>query len=139
MALFAGSMLFVWLHVVWFLTWMILNALRFLPFDPPPFGLLTIIVSLEAIFLSTFVLMSQNHQGADFDKRAKIDLQVNMIAEREITKVLTMLTAIQGHLGMDGAHDIELDQMQRQTRIDVLADATEAAEARRRRSPTEVS
>ena len=56
---FAGSMRFVVLHVIWFGAWVLLN-LTVLPFDPFPFGLLTMLVSLEAIFLSTFVLISQN-------------------------------------------------------------------------------
>lgn len=128
-AMFAGSMLFVWLHVALFTTWIGVNVLGVLPFDPPPFGLLTIIVSLEAIFLSTFVLISQNQQGAEFDKRAKIDLQVNLIAEREITKIMTLLDDIRQHLGLE-AHDVELEEMKQQTHVEALADATDRAEGK---------
>jgi len=128
-ASFAGSMVFVWLHVAFFAGWIGVNALGVIPFDPPPFGLLTIIVSLEAIFLSTFVLISQNQQGKEADKRAKVDLQVNLIAEREITKVMTLLTEIQRHLGMEAKNDTELDEMQHTTRLADLAAATEEAEA----------
>src|SRR4029450_5674286 len=73
---FSGSMLYVWLHVVWFSIWIAVNIslLVFAPFDPYPFGLLTMIVSLEAIFLSTFVLITQNRQAIAADRRAKVDL-----------------------------------------------------------------
>src|SRR4051794_33138109 len=74
---FSGSMAFLYLHVAWFAVWMAINLgwLRVKPFDPFPFGLLTMIVSLEAIFLSTFVLISQNRMQAVADKRADLDLQ----------------------------------------------------------------
>jgi uncharacterized membrane protein len=81
---FAGSLRFVYLHSVWFFVWVVLNigvlgaALKF---DPFPFGLLTMIVSLEAIFLSTFVMVSQNRQSARADLRAKLDFETNLRAE----------------------------------------------------------
>lgn len=76
---FAGSMLFVYVHFVWFGIWILLNiGLIHLPrgseFDPFPFGLLTMIVSLEAIFLSTFILVSQNRMATISDQRAELDL-----------------------------------------------------------------
>src|SRR5688572_7043773 len=79
----AGSMAYLWLHVVWFGTWLVANTVLGFGFDDFPFGLLTMVVSLEAIFLSIFVLISQNRQAMLADKRAKLDLQVNMIAEDE--------------------------------------------------------
>jgi uncharacterized membrane protein len=63
-------------------------------FDPYPFGLLTTIVSLEAIFLSTFVLVSQNRQAAIAERRAELDLQINLLAEYEVTRILTMVDAL---------------------------------------------
>ncbi|HEY0754288.1 MAG TPA: DUF1003 domain-containing protein [Ktedonobacteraceae bacterium] len=99
---FSGSMLYVGLHVIWFGGWIIFNlgwfGLR--PFDPFPFSLLTMIVSLEAIFLSSFVLISQNKQAHQADKRAEIDLKVNMVDEKETTKILLMVAEIQEHLGI---------------------------------------
>ena len=129
---FSGSMVYVWLHVAWFAIWTVVNTSWFglRPFDAFPFGFLTMIVSLEAIFLSTFVLMAQNRQDKESEKRAKIDLQVNMIAEQEITKIIKMLAALQDHLGIKDAVDAELVAMQASTRIDELADANEAAEAK---------
>jgi uncharacterized membrane protein len=128
---FSGSMFYVWLHVVWFSIWIVVNIslLVFAPFDPYPFGLLTMIVSLEAIFLSTFVLITQNRQAIAADRRAKVDLQVNMIAEREITKVMEMVQHLHNHVGLGTPdHDRELEEMQEPTHVTKLADAIDDAE-----------
>jgi uncharacterized membrane protein len=128
---FSGSMLYVWLHVAWFSIWILLNVgiLVFEPFDAYPFGLLTMIVSLEAIFLSTFVLITQNRQAIAADRRSKVDLQVNMIAEREITKVIEMVKHLHEHLGVDmPEHDAELEEMRKPTHVSKLADAIDDAE-----------
>ena len=82
------------LHAVWFAAWMAINTglIAFIaPFDPFPFPLLTMIVSLEAIFLSLFVLASQNRLTHQSEKRAQLDLQIDMLAEREMTAVLIVL------------------------------------------------
>jgi uncharacterized membrane protein len=105
---FSGSTLFVFLHVLWFGLWILLNInLVRLPhvseFDPFPFGLLTMIVSLEAIFLSTFVLISQNRMAALSEKRAELDLQVNMLAEQKAAKTLELLEHIAQQL--DSVYD----------------------------------
>jgi uncharacterized membrane protein len=102
---FAGSMRFVYLHVAWFGLWIAVNlgllaaapGSRFAPFDPFPFGLLTMTVSLEAIFLSTFVLISQNRQAAVADRRAESDYEVNVRAEAEIAKLLALVEALVVH------------------------------------------
>ena len=128
---FSGSMFYVWLHVAWFAIWIGLNVAYFIfqPFDPYPFGLLTMMVSLEAIFLSTFVLIAQNRQALAADRRAKVDLQVNMIAEREITKVIELVSHIHEHLGIDQPkHDHELEEMKKPTHVERVADAIDAAE-----------
>lgn len=93
---FSGSMAFVYLHVVWFGLWVAVNAgllARFglRPFDEFPFGLLTMLVSLEAIFLATFVLISQNRMARASEKRAELELHVNMLAEQKAAKTLEML------------------------------------------------
>lgn len=89
----AGRELSVALHAVWFGIWLGLNTGLFglKPFDPFPFSLLTSIVSLEAIFLTLFVLASQNRLTREADKRGHLDLQVNLLAEQEMTMVLRML------------------------------------------------
>lgn len=111
LTLFSGSMVFVYVHALWFGFWILFNAgwLGNKPFDPYPYSLLTLIVSLEAIFLSTFVLISQNHASAIADKRADLDLQINLLAEHEVTHLLTLVDAIADHLGVEGEnrHDVE--------------------------------
>ena len=101
---FAGSMRFVYLHTVWFGLWIALNAglllatgLGIVPFDPFPFGLLTLVVSLEAIFLSTFVMVAQNRQSALADARAQADYAVNVQAEAEIAKLLHLVETLMAH------------------------------------------
>ena len=93
----AGRMWFIVTHAVWFAVWVSLNeglvpALK--GFDPFPFSLLTMIVSLEAIFLSLFILMSQNRASRREDARAHLNLQVDLLAERENTLMLQMLQAL---------------------------------------------
>jgi uncharacterized membrane protein len=91
---FAGSSVFIVLHIVWFTVWIIVNLGRIHgihPFDPYPFTFLTMVVSLEAIFLSIFVLISQNRMAHQADRRAHLDLQINLLAEQENTMMLRML------------------------------------------------
>jgi len=78
---FAGSMLFVYLHLGWFVLWVGYNVVAPKGFDRFPFGLLTLIVSLEAIFLSTFVMISQNREALRSEIRAQLDFETNVIAE----------------------------------------------------------
>jgi uncharacterized membrane protein len=88
-------------HVVWFATWISLNlglVEGIAPFDPFPFPFLTMTVSLEAIFLALFVLASQNRLARQADKRAHLDLQIDLLAEREMTAVLQILQDIAAHL-----------------------------------------
>jgi uncharacterized membrane protein len=93
----AGSAGFVVAHIVFFAVWIPLN-LGIVPsvsiFDPYPFSFLTLVVSLEAIFLAIFVLMSQNRAARLADRRAHLDLQVDLLAERELTAMLHMLRAL---------------------------------------------
>jgi len=101
---FAGSMRFVYLHTLWFGVWVLANSglllamgFRLVPWDPFPFGLLTLIVSLEAIFLSTFVMIAQNRQSAVADARAKADYEVNVKAEREVARLTLLIEALVQH------------------------------------------
>ena len=122
---FSGSMVFVYLHILWFGAWLLVNTGRvgILQFDPFPYGLLTMIVSLEAIFLSTFVLISQNRFSDAAGRRAELDLQIGLLAEHEITRVLQMLDAIQDKLGIANDTDRELADLEMETRPeDVLAE-----------------
>jgi uncharacterized membrane protein len=97
----AGSGPVLFLHVVWFAAWVIMNVdlIRGIrPFDRFPFPFLTMTVSLEAIFLALFVLASQNRLARQADKRSHLDLQVDLLAEREMTAVLQLLQDIASHL-----------------------------------------
>jgi len=110
---FSGSMIFVYIHLVWFGIWLAINLgwTHLRPFDPYPFNLLTMTVSLEAILLATFVLISQNRLSEIADQRADLDLQINLLAEYEITRVLTMVDAIADHMGLEVGHDPEVDEL----------------------------
>jgi uncharacterized membrane protein len=122
---FSGRMIFIYLHVLWFGAWVLLNTGRFgvRSFDPFPYGLLTMVVSLEAIFLSTFVLISQNRLAEEADRRADLDLHIGLLTEHEVTRVLQMLDAIQEKLGIVHDTDSELAQLEMETRPeDVLAE-----------------
>src|SRR5688572_26125483 len=92
-----GSGPFALFHLVGFSLWLLVNAgivSGIEPFDPYPFNFLTLVVSLEAIFLSVFVLMSQNRLTRQAENRAHLDLQVNMLAEQELTAILRMVQGI---------------------------------------------
>ncbi len=99
---FCGRMTFVWVHVAWFAVWIVQNTIlpKRLHFDPFPFQFLTLAVSLEAIFLSAFILISQNRQGRLAERRSHLDLQINLLSEQENTKMLAMLETIQKNLGV---------------------------------------
>lgn len=127
---FTGSMMFVWLHVAWFAAWISLNVswFGFEPFDPYPFTFLTMIVSLEAIFLATFILMSENRQARLADRRARVNLQVDMISEREVAKLMELVAEIHESLGLERKPDRELARMQRPTNIEHLSEAAQTVE-----------
>jgi len=122
---FSGRMIFVYIHIVWFGIWIILNTGWFglHPFDPFPYGLLTMVVSLEAIFLSTFVLISQNRLSEETERRADLNLQIGLLTEHELTRVLQMLDAIQDKLGVIDHKNSELADLEMETKPeDVLAE-----------------
>ena len=110
-------------HAIWFTAWLLINtgALPLVePFDPFPFQLLTLAVSLEAIFLTLFVLLSQSRMAVRADKRAHLDLQIDLLAEREMTAVLRLLLDTARHL------DVKLSLTDQQ-----MADLVEKTDIRR--------
>jgi uncharacterized membrane protein len=123
---FAGSMRFVYIHAIGFAVWMIFV-------EKNPWPKLTLIVSLEAIFLSTFVLVSQNRMGVVADRRADLDLQINLLSEHEITRLLTLVDAIADHLGLEVGTDSEVDELKRDTAPEVVLEEIEAREHQRPR------
>lgn len=114
----AGKMWFIVLHGVWFGAWVMVNdglVPGWKPFDPYPFQFLTLVVSLEAIFLSLFILMSQNRASRQSEQRAQLDLQINLLSELESTKMLQMLQAICRHHHLEQADDPEVSQLAQRT------------------------
>ncbi len=110
---FCGSSLFLFSHVILFSGWIVINTglIYFIaPFDPFPFGLLTMVVSLEAIFLAIFILVSQNRSSYIATLRDEFHLRVNLIAEEEITKVLQLLAEMRKEMGIK-KEDPELQEM----------------------------
>ena len=123
---FAGSILFVILHLIWFLIWIVINA-KLVPgipaFDPYPFTFLSMVVSLEGVLLATFVLIKQNRMSKRADQRAQLDLQINLLAEREGTKNLQLLQRLCQHFGMkEEEADAEIEELVQTTGIERLAD-----------------
>jgi uncharacterized membrane protein len=102
---FAGSIKFVYAHIIWFGLWVLVNLGAFaflgLKFDPYPFGLLTMVVSLEAIFLSTFVMISQNRQADREELRAKLDYETDVKAEEEISYIKAVVEEIAKEMNIE--------------------------------------
>ena len=109
----AASTPFLVFHVVWFAAWVLVNtgAVGVRPFDPFPFGLLTLIVSLEAIFLAIFVLMAQSRESAVAELREEVSLQVVLRMEEEVTKTLQLVAGLYTRLGQQVREDPELREM----------------------------
>jgi uncharacterized membrane protein len=116
----------IFAHAIWFAMWILVNLSAIPgiePFDPFPFPLLTLISSLEAIFLALFVLASQNRMGKQSDLRANLDLQIDLLVEREMTAVLQLLNDIAKHLDVDTSVTTDkLSDLIKKTDIKRLAD-----------------
>ena len=125
---FAGSMKFVYLHLAIYGAWIVTN-LGWLPlpqFDPS-FVVLAMVASVEAIFLSTFVLITQNRMAVLADKRADLDLQISLLAEHEVTRLITLTTEIAKKMGVEASTDPELSELARDVAPEkVLAKMEEA-------------
>jgi uncharacterized membrane protein len=127
-AQFCGSMTFVWMHVAVFAAWIAYNSLPwFDAFDPYPFTFLTLVVSLEAIFLSTFILISQNYDMRVSERRNQLDLQINLLAEQENTKTLQILERIAKKVGAHLSDDPQVRALEEATRPDALVEQIEEA------------
>jgi uncharacterized membrane protein len=111
---FAGSMTFVAVHALLVIGWIAVNAglTPVRPFDPS-FVILATVASVEAIFLSTFIMISQNRAALAADRRADLDLQISLLAEHEITHLIKLTTRIAQQLGIEEARNPELDELKR--------------------------
>jgi uncharacterized membrane protein len=125
---FAGSMPFVYIHLVIFGGWILANV-GFVPMVQPwdpSLVVLAMIASVEAIFLSTFVLISQNRMSAAADKRADLDLQTSLLTEHEVTRLITLVSAIAQHLGVETRVDAEVRELERDVAPEAVMDRIEA-------------
>jgi uncharacterized membrane protein len=121
---FAGTMTFVIVHVIGLILWFLINtgALPIVkPWDPYPFILLALIVSVEGVLLSTFILMKQNRMSRHADHRDHLNLQIDLLAEKEVTKVLEMQRQLCAHFGITSANDPEAAEMSQHTAVEDLA------------------
>ena len=122
---FMGSLTFVVLHLMWLGTWFAWNlgAFGLEPFDPFPFGILTLIVSTEGVFLAIFILISQNRMSRMANQRAHLNLQISLLAEQETTKILQRLKTVADHLDIrETERDEEIERLSQSTHLEVLAE-----------------
>jgi len=128
---FSGSMRFVYLHLALYGGWIVANlgwipSVR--PWDPT-FVVLAMIASVEAIFLSTFILITQNRMAAVADRRAELDLQVSLLAEAEITKLVELVSMIAERMNVPASEQREIEEMKKRVAPEAVLDAIEETNA----------
>jgi uncharacterized membrane protein len=129
-ARFSGSMAFVYVHLALYGFWIVAN-LGFVPGVQPwdeSFVVLAMMASVEAIFLSTFILINQNRMAAVADKRADLDLQISLLTEHELTKVVAMVDAIADRLGVAHEAKDEVGELKRDVAPEAVLDAISSTE-----------
>jgi uncharacterized membrane protein len=126
---FAGSMAFVGLHAALVIGWVAINlgGTPLPPFDPT-FVILATVASVEAIFISTFILIAQNRAAETADRRADLDLQISLLAEHEVTQLIRLTSRIAAHLGIAEADNPELAELQRTVAPEAVLERIEEAE-----------
>ncbi|MFO0754224.1 MAG: DUF1003 domain-containing protein [Thermodesulfovibrionales bacterium] len=135
---FAGSMRFVFLHLVAFGLWIVINLGGTpLPRFDPTFVILAMFASVEAIFLSTFVLITQNRMAAQADQRADLDLQISLLAEHEVTRLITLVSEIAERMGIETERYSELPELKRDVRPEQVLDKIEEMRRHSDRTPRE--
>ncbi|HEY1143821.1 MAG TPA: DUF1003 domain-containing protein [Sphingomicrobium sp.] len=128
-ARFAGSMRFIYLHAAFYGFWILANlgVVPGLPRWDPTFVVLAMVASVESIFLSTFILITQNRMSAAADRRAELDVQISLLAEHEITKVVQMVSAIAERVGVPPEAE-EVDELKRDVAPEAVLDAIQLSE-----------
>ena len=127
----ASSPRFIACHILWFGAWIALNSRDASSFDPFPFSLLTMIVSLEAIVLTLFVMRSQTRMSVQAEQRAQLDQQINLLAEQELTAILRVLCAIGERLDIDVAScDPHVEQFRSRTDVRAIAAELDSEKAK---------
>jgi uncharacterized membrane protein len=120
---FMGTITFFVLHLLLFTVWCLINLgyTPIRPFDPFPFGILTLFVSAEGVLLAIFILISQNRMSRQANQRAHLNLQISLLAEQETTKLLQKIQSIQDFFGIEQtSHDYEARQLSEETHVETL-------------------
>jgi uncharacterized membrane protein len=126
---FTGSMYFVYIHLLGFAAWIIINlGWTPLPQFDKSFVILAMFASVEAIFLSTFVLISQNRMQAQADRRADLDLHVSLLAEHEITRLIKLVATMADHMGIQESQNPELQELAQDVLPERVMDEMEGSE-----------
>lgn len=129
-ARFTGSMPFVYVHFAIFGAWIAINlGWTPLPEFDPSFVVLAMVASVEAIFLSTFVLITQNGIAREADRRADLDLQISLLAEHEFTRLVQLVAAIAERVGGPGARDPNLEPLKKDVQPEQVLDRIDATES----------
>jgi uncharacterized membrane protein len=131
---FTGSMAFLYVHALFFGAWILVNTRAIpglAPFDPFPFVMLAMIASVEAIFLSTFVLISQKRMASLSSRRDELDVQISLLAEHEVTRLIGMVEALMQHHGVPLPAAEEIEELKRDVRPERVLPEIERADARR--------
>ncbi len=124
---FAGTMTFVWIHALVFGAWIVTNLIPGFPHFDPSLVILAMAASVEAIFLSTFILITQNRMQAQADRRADLALQINLLSEHEITRLVQMVSEIGDRLGSETAKRSDLKDLKQDVKPEDVLDALDRA------------
>ena len=124
---FTGSMRFVYVHLALYGAWIVVNlgVVPGLPKFDPSFVVLAMVASVEAIFRSTFVLISQNRMAAAADKRADLDLHISLLTEHELTKLVELITAMAERAGVRANADPEIEEIKKDVAPEAVLDEIE--------------
>ena len=125
-----GSLPFLWAHALVFGVWALANTIGFpgIPRFDPTLVLMATFASVEAIFLSTLVLIAQNRMSAEADKRAELDLQISLLTEHELTRLLQLVSALADRLNVHSEVDEEIEELKHDFPLSEVIDKIESAE-----------
>lgn len=131
---FTGSVASVYFHLLGYGLWILLDAgiIPGIPRFDPSFAMLAMVASVEAIFLTTFVLITQNRMAAEADKRAELDLQISLLAEHEITKLIELVAAIADRMEVKTAADAEIQELKQDVLPEMVLDEIEEENSEKR-------
>lgn len=129
-SLFAGSMWFVYLHLAIVALWILVNvgAIKAIPRFDETFVILATAASVESIFLSTFILITQNRAARADQRRAELDMHIGLLAEHEVTRLIQIATAIAGHMGIEVPKEVEIEKLNEDVAPASVLDKLEAVE-----------